>query len=115
MEYLIIEDDSFTIISWIQEAMRTEMRHPLLRNIAVLLQDCTEIVIHHVYFETNSVADWAAFYMVNHYVNIVWTDLKISWFSFGIFFFPTFLDVFILDWYTVNLLAYQKKKVSFCF
>lgn len=47
-EHLIIEDDSATMVSWIQEAMREAM-HPLLRDIVILLLGYTEIIVHHVY------------------------------------------------------------------
>lgn len=65
-DYIMLERDSATIITWIQEALRSPPSHPFLRDVAVFLHDCSSIIIRHVYREANSAANWVASYVVHH-------------------------------------------------
>lgn len=57
VDRLIIEGNSATVISWIREAMKSTSLHPLIHDIALLLQDCSDMMVRHVYREVNSVVD----------------------------------------------------------
>lgn len=45
LERLIIEGDSLTVISWIQQAFRFFSAHPLIYDIVRMLRRCIEIVV----------------------------------------------------------------------
>lgn len=48
LEWLIIEGDSLTVISWIRQAFRSSSAHPLISDIGTMLQRCMGLVIMHV-------------------------------------------------------------------
>jgi len=66
LDRLVIEGDSFMVISWIQKAIRNTPTLFLLRDIALMLRHCSGLSIHHVYREANSAADWAASFVAHH-------------------------------------------------
>lgn len=95
INHLIIEDDFTTVIVWIHEARKSRTGHPLLHDID-LLQDFFINIVRHVYWETNSVANWVASFIANYSGPVLWTDMGDVRGDFGISFFLTFLFVFIL-------------------
>lgn len=74
-EYLILKGDSTIIISWIREAIRTLLVHPLLRDIIFLLQGCSVCIVRHVYREANSAIDWVVSFVAHHSGEVLWTHL----------------------------------------
>lgn len=84
--------------------------NPFIQDIAALLLSCTDIIVWHVYQEVNSVADLVASYVAEYSGDILWTDLGEAPCQYhDIFFFLIFLDVFIIDFYCLNALSYQRK------
>lgn len=61
--------------------------HQLLRDIAVLLLDCTDIIVCHIYWEVNSTVNQVAFYVVEYLEGILWIDLEDASSQFRDFFF----------------------------
>lgn len=109
VNHLIIQDDSIIVIALIQKARRVRSSHPLLRDIALLLQGCSSCFISHIFRKTNSTADWVTFHIVHHSGQVLWTNL---WNSSRIFWdlvFLNFLDCILvrssiwIQWF------YQKK------
>lgn len=45
LNFLIIEDDSATIVSWIRQTLRASLAQPIIRDIGLLLQGCAFIAI----------------------------------------------------------------------
>ncbi|KAG1363203.1 hypothetical protein COCNU_11G000300 [Cocos nucifera] len=54
---IFIEEDSATIIGWIQENTKQLEAHPLLRDIWIALRHFTAESVRHVYQKMNSTAD----------------------------------------------------------
>lgn len=75
LDWIIIQDNSATIIAWIREATRLTPSHPIIHDIALLLNGCMMITVRHVYREANYVADWMAFYVARHSDEVLWTCL----------------------------------------
>lgn len=111
-EHLIIEGDSAIVVTWIQEAMRRESMHPFLYDITALLLGCTDIIVWHVYWKANSATNCITFYVVEHSRDILWTDLGDAPRQLRDIFLSIFLDIFILDFYSLNTPCYQKKEKS---
>lgn len=75
MEHIILEGDYTTVITWIQEALRSFPMHSLLRDITILLQGCSISIIRHVYRKANSAMDLVASFIAHHIGKVLWTSL----------------------------------------
>ena len=64
--HLIIEEDSATVITWIQGYTRGGHAHPFLQDISIFFLDCHVWMIRHVYLEANIVTDWMTSCIVDH-------------------------------------------------
>lgn len=62
LDRLIIEGDSVMVISWILHFSSGPVFHPLVRDIMLILQGCSIILIRQIY----RAADWMAFYVAQH-------------------------------------------------
>lgn len=74
LDRLIIEGDSATIVSWIRQAPRASVAHPIIRDIGLLLQGCAYIAVRHIYREANLATDWVASFVAHHTSSFVWSD-----------------------------------------
>lgn len=50
--------------------------HSLLHDIVALLSSCTVITVQHLHRETNSIADWITFYIIEYSEVFLWIDLE---------------------------------------
>ncbi|XP_038974541.1 uncharacterized protein LOC120105864 [Phoenix dactylifera] len=72
---IILEDDSATVIGWIQRGSRGEgTDHPLIRNIVMMMRDEEAIQTKHVFREANGAADWMAAYAAHHSRYALWSE-----------------------------------------
>lgn len=77
---LLIEDDSFNVMDWIQPNARGTTIHFLLQDIQMLLWEIASLMVRHVYHEANSVANLVAIYIARHFGDVFWIDAD---FAFG--------------------------------
>nr|XP_010930445.1 uncharacterized protein LOC105051616 [Elaeis guineensis] len=63
---IIIEENSLTVISWIQEGTKHHNTHPLLDDIWRATSECIAVSSQHVFREANSALDWVASFVVEH-------------------------------------------------
>ena len=66
------------------------------------------MVLRNIFYEANSVTDWIASYIVEHYREIFWTSMGSHYHHFMIFYFLIFLVIFILDLYECSILSKKK-------
>lgn len=85
------------VIARIHDARRLRAVHPVLRNIALLLQGSSVSIARYIYRVTNSMVDWIDFYIMNHSGSVLLTDLGMPRDLFVISSFLTLLIIFILE------------------
>lgn len=111
--YLTLTSFKVTYISLLLKKLKTTLQspplHPLLQDIAVFLQDCSIIIVRHVYREANSAVDWIDSYIAYHTGEVWWTFSGMPRRLCVIFFFPTLSAVFFPELF-VKCTNLQKKK-----
>lgn len=85
------------VIARIHDARRLRVVHPVLRNIALLLQGSSVSIARYIYRVTNSIVDWIDFYIMNHSGSVLLSDLGMPRDLFVTSSFLTFLIIFILE------------------